>query len=351
MAFKKRKEIDEIKAFVEGGDIRKTLPVGSFTNLEEMTADDLAYQMESVFNQSLLMMWMFSMHIRDKFSNNIEMGNFIKKLREQNPYHPLCVVRQQTRNRYIHAGRLATKLGITDLDAIGVSPTAFYELASPKNSDIATKLIHHIKQDLAKKKQTKEVTRTVEYVERLIAQERSILGESQVDTTGNIDVMDYDKPRTELRIVKVHQNIAEDAVIDSVGNLIEDAIAHHEFVPPVALSSPEQAFTAINYGDRFAQSKVVDFAERRSGRDRRINSHEPELLERHGDEFDSHNPVYLSGLSTDDLLLELATRTEKKSAGEIKNDVMLFMERYDLSFSEQENIFEALKKWARTMQA
>jgi len=328
--FRTPQELEQRKAFIRG---EQEAELTSFADMSKMNADELADRMESIYNQSQLMIWMLCMHIRDRFGSDKDLGEFINNLRIKNPYHPLCVVTQQARNRYVHAGRLAAKLKITDFDTVGISPTAFYAIASPKNKNIADKVFNQVKRK----------NLPVDEIFRIIEQESAI---PEADEQA-LEVMDYDKPRSVLRSVKVFGNVAEDAIIEGVSELIEQEVAKHEVVAPVILTEPEA--TSVSYNKLFMQAKEepieVTINDEHVKHDWRIDG---DRRKRHDEKY-AHSPLH--EISADDLLLELAARREGKPFDDIKSDLMMFVERYDTSFTELEKLFDALKKWAKTMQA
>lgn len=356
MAFKSKKEIETLKSFVEGGDMKAVID-GSFADLKKLDVWELADRLESINNQSLMWTWMIAMAIRDHFHSDTEMGQFIKSLAEKNPHHPLCRIKQQHRNRFIHAARLCQALKITDINAVGISPTVFYKISAPKYKDFAQRLYHELKRKNLKEKDA----------DRVIAQITAI----QNETLTAPEKMDYDRPdmgRPALRIVKVIGNVAQDqpqdieisektAILDEICENIEDAVTHNECVPPVSITLMESPLTTQNVGYNALFSKSMSKTEPESEIivDRRQADRRgicPEALQKHNDKYDHGEMFTLGDVSSEDLILELATRScEHKTLEEAKADFMLLSEHYGLSFTQLEKLFDMLGKWAKSMQA
>ncbi len=346
VSFKSRQDVDKIKSFVEGGSLATIGDTGSFADLQSFDVWELADKLESIDNQSLMWKWMIAMHIRDHYPNDTEFGQFIKQLREKNPHHPLVTVTQQHRHKFIQAARLCQRLKITDINAMGISPTVFYKIAARKNDDYAERLYHALKKKNYKEKDA----------DRIIAQITSIPGITYEEPVA-LEKMDYDKPKTELRTVKVFGNIAEDAVIEEMGAAIEQSIERHEFVPPVSLTEAEQTTPEIGYDAVF--SRMRDKVEPDDAQEARNDDAWQGTERRKGVSLvarDQHNHKYeheafkLADVSSDDLILELATRVEHKSDEDVKADFMMLSERYEKTFTELSRIFKSLAKWADSLQ-
>ncbi len=349
--FKPRTDVDKIRSFIEGDGLTTIGDTGSFADLKRLDVWELADKLESIDNQSLMWKWIIAMHIRDHYPNDTEMGQFIKQLREKNPYHPLVTITQQHRHKFIQAARLCMRLKITDINAMGISPTVFYKIAAKKNEDCAERLYHALKKKNYKEKEA----------DRIIAQITSIPGIAHEEP--KLEKMDYDqdKPKTELRMVKVYANIAEDAIIEAMGEEIEQSIEHHELVPPVTLTAPEpeQTTQAVGYNAVFSQmrDKVepdepqedVVMTDTWTGPERR-KSVCPVVLEKHNEKY-SQDTFALADISSDDLILELTARIEHKSDEEVSSDLWMVSERYEKSFTELARIYRTLAKRADSLQA
>lgn len=346
--FKPRADVDKIRSFIEGEGLVTIGDTGSFADLKRLDVWELADKLESIDNQSLMWKWVIAMHIRDHYVNDTAFGQFIKQLREKNPYHPLATITQQHRHKFIQAARLCQRLKITDINAMGISPTVFYKIAAKKNEDYADRLYHALKKKNYKEKEA----------DRIIAQLTSIPGITH-EEPAVLERMDYDKdsPKTELRTVKVFGNIAEDAIIDAVGEAVEQSIEHHEFVAPVTLTAPEpeQTTQAVGYNAVFSQMRdKVEAIEPEAIPEKAIKSETwngperrrgvcPVALDQHHDKY-SQDAFKLADVSSDDLILELATRVEHKSDEEIAADLMMISERYERSFTELSRICKSLVK-------
>lgn len=351
MVFKSKHEVEAIKKFVEGEDFLSSRYTPSFADLKQLDVYELADRMESIHNQSLMMTWLICLSIREKFTNNREMGLFIKELQSKNPYHPLCVVNQQTRNRYIHAGRLLVKLKILDFNTIGIPATAFYDIAAPQNKDYADKVFNTVKKK----------NYSVEDIRRFIEQEKSIDTGKLIEEPAYqvVERIDYSKPQQELRTINVIGGIADD-ILDAIGEQIEDAIEHHEPVQPISLPVPEIAVSTQSVGYNAVFSQMRDNVDTKESEEvatkavswigpERRKSVCPVALDQHNNKY-AQESFKLADVSSDDLVLELATRIEHKSDEDVKADFMMISERYEKTFTELSNIFKSLVKWADSLQ-
>lgn len=348
MTFKTKKEL---RTLTSTGDV-------PFSNLKNFDVWELADQIGSIYNQSLLHIWMRALAIREKFESDTEMGQFVKKLAEKNPHNPLCKVSQQHRNRFIHAARLCLALKITDINEIGIQPTIFYKIAAPQYKQYSIKLYHALKSANFEDKKA----------EKIIAE---ITGKDKAKQSPVIEQPDQQKPaagKPSLRIVKVINNVAQEqpqdteigeisAILDEICENIEDAVTHNECVPPQSLTLVESPLTTQNVGYNALFSKSMSKTEPESEIivDRRQADRRgicPEALQKHNDKYDHGEMFTLDDVSSEDLILELATRScEHKTLEEAKADFMLLSEPYGFSFTQLEKLFDMLGKWAKSMQA
>ena len=304
--FKSKKQIEEIKAFVDGEfQVINAHPV-SYSQLSKLSLNELVDRMESVYNQSLLEIWMMCLAIREKFKSDPEMGKFIKTISETNPYHPLCVVKQQTRTNYINAARFCVKHRITNLKAIGMCPTALINLAMPKYRHVADNIFKGLK--------IENRNHSVAHVTKLIKDELS----KEIPTA--VEGVLVEKMPYEQDFVLTEQEIEEEP------DYIEGSFT--------SAGSDELKPVDTGYdGDfkRTIKQAQYDTEQVWPQVDRRAMSNDSHMIE-------------LSEISSDDLILELASRNEPRSAKERQDEIMLFVERFDASFSELRDDFEALKK-------
>ena len=333
LEFKSKKQVDEIRAFVDG-ELQTLKPeVISHAQLSKLSLDDLVERMESVHNQSLLEIWMICLAIREKFKSDPEMGRFIKTIAETNPHHPLCVVRQQTRTNYINAARFCVKHRITNLKTIGMCPTALCNLAAPKYRHVADKIYRELK--------VEQRNYSVAHVNMLIAKELSFDAEHE-NKVGLIEKMPYEHP---FALTKQDEKLHEIGIItEASGEPEQETEEAHDYI--------EGAFSRTD--DKAPESPQVGYDHVFIKHSIKQNQYDAEQVwpqvDRRAQSKDSHM-IELSDISSDDLILELASRTEPKSAKERQDEIMLFVERFDASFSELGEDFEALKKRVRKLVA
>jgi hypothetical protein len=285
-----------MKAFPNRGNLeqlRKTFTTGAeteditsaeltsewgFKDLKAMTPDQLADRMLQIDEQAVMLKWVIMMRIRDKFPSDREMGDFVNSIAKYNPEHPLCTITQQSRNRYIHAGRFITRHKITDLVKLKVTPTAVMEIAQPQYRDVADQVLADIR--------SKGFT--------------------------------VDQVIKKLKIAKAVNSgmdpvVAEEKIINPLPAVVKQ--------PPKAMPPPvtqAYVFKPVVTQDEYPPRQT-------SGMD--------------GVEL-TYEAFSLKEVRDEELLLELATRDASyASDGEIKENLLLFVERYQRSSKENEALF------------
>ena len=87
--------IDVLRNEVVGIDVLSTQAWQKFT------LNELVYKWEELEENYILLRWKLARHISDKFTSKKDYGQFLKKLRLDNPYHALCTIMQSTFYRYV----------------------------------------------------------------------------------------------------------------------------------------------------------------------------------------------------------------------------------------------------------
>lgn len=234
--FKKRAELEtnrqDLLANVEvieiGSEITN-IAVESTQTLRRLTVDQLVDKWDQLEDDYILLKWKLAMLISDKFKSKIEFGQFLQELRITNPNHALCVITQQTLNRYAHAARFCDRFGIYDLKAIRISPTAIYQLSKPANEAIVDKQFI----DKIKKKSL-----PVAEVERLIYQAHSITGSVVPEPSQTPAKKRIEPPAEKLADIQaVSEDYAQVNAFEQVAEEVDREIEQPEVVAPIDLSS------------------------------------------------------------------------------------------------------------------
>jgi hypothetical protein len=269
---------------------------------------EIMQRIAQVDNQSDLILWRLAAALRSKFKSMKLYGQFLHTLENDDTYGNIVSNRPRM-SRWVLYGNFCERMGITNLNTIGIDKSAITELAKPKHKNIARKIFDKIKHEGY---QYSEVMMMIE-------QESAVLTiEHQPDQKSNVERIDYHKSVTK-HIIPVKDNIAQDDYIDAIGVVVEESIEHYENVPPVALNLPESHVESISYNKIFSKQheKVETY-------------HEEETK--------------LADFSDEDLLLELATRKVDLSDSDIISELQMVSERYGKSFGEMANIGEKLVK-------
>ena len=186
-------------------------------NLKSLTLDQLVDRYEAIEYQSQLMQWVIIANIREKIPSKKEFGQFIQRLYDANPKHPLCVISQSQRNRYIRAGQFVLKHKITDLNDVALKPTVVYEIVDPKNTSVADAVF--------KKARAKDLS--VNQVRELIEVEKQLEFAEEA-----IEVVEEPREPVPPYVVPVVNNVAVQ-VNSAVDYLTEDeGYIDGEVVPP-----------------------------------------------------------------------------------------------------------------------
>ncbi len=144
------------------------IDVLSTKDLRKLTVNELVDKWNQLEGDYILLKWKLAMLISDKFKSKIEFGQFLQELRNTNPNHPLCTIKQSTFYRYTRAARFCDRFKIYDLNEIGISPTAIYDLSEITNEPVV---------DYRFIRSIKNKNLPVSEIKRLIYQAHSIAGE------------------------------------------------------------------------------------------------------------------------------------------------------------------------------
>lgn len=136
--------------------------------LQKNTLNELVHKWEELEGNYILLRWKLARHISDKFPSKKDYGQFIKKLRLDNPFHALCTIDQSTLYRYACAARFCEKFEIDDLNKTGLLPTAIYSLSKKANESVV---------DSSFVDSLKNNNLSVGEIDKLIFQAHSIPGE------------------------------------------------------------------------------------------------------------------------------------------------------------------------------
>lgn len=159
------------------------IDVLSTKDLRKLTVNELVDKWNQLEGDYILLKWKLAMLISDKFKSKIEFGQFLQELRNTNPNHPLCTIKQSTFYRYTRAARFCDRFKIYDLNEIGISPTAIYDLSEITNEPVV---------DYRFIRSIKNKNLPVSEIKRLIYQAHSITGELMPEP------IQSKKPETEL---------------------------------------------------------------------------------------------------------------------------------------------------------
>ncbi len=96
-----------------------------------LTLDELAYEYESVDQQSQMLKGRILLEARNRFKSDNEFGDWVVAV-------GLSDTSRQTRNVYMNFARF-----FQDRDRTGISLTAAYEISRPQNSDIAEEIYNY----------------------------------------------------------------------------------------------------------------------------------------------------------------------------------------------------------------
>ena len=104
--------------------------------LQKLSVNELVNIWGQVAANCILTNWNLAMLISDKHTSKKDFGRFLKKLRLDNPNHPLCTIKQPTFYRYACAARFCEKFKINNPFEIGISPSAIYILSEKANESV-----------------------------------------------------------------------------------------------------------------------------------------------------------------------------------------------------------------------
>lgn len=320
-SFKSRKEMEDLKSeFIEGGDESRSPSEWSFSDLKRLNENQLADRLESINNQSLVMTWVICMHIRARFRNDREMGQFINTIRDGDPDHPLCVG-QQSINRYIHAGRFITRHKINNLSQMGVSASAVYALSAPANLSVADEVFREVKR---KGYPVNEVKRRIEQakaVHTLEAPQREF---------PPLQIA-YDRRPTGSRVIQVENGQA----LEDLESPVEDEILTYEQEDMFPEEGSQEPAAPTSWVDEVVPQDNPACAQAY-----------PERLSYGIDRDLTGN---LSEVDDADLILELASRDASGlSDDQAITDLLLFAERYKRSYMKLIPLFMSAAQALKT---
>lgn len=164
--FKTPDEIEARRAFIAGADkdgiIKQPEDIWAFSDLKQLTNDELIDRLEQVDNQATLIKWRILWALRQRFPSDKLFGQYIADLKAT---RAICAGSHQEINRALHAGRFCEKYQITNLSSAGLLQSAVYALSRPSNDSITDQVY----------KQIKNKNVPVKDVERYIEQAKAVL--------------------------------------------------------------------------------------------------------------------------------------------------------------------------------
>ncbi|KJV05131.1 hypothetical protein [Methylocucumis oryzae] len=209
--FKTPNEMAARRAFIAGADkdgiIQQDSGVWSFSDLKNLTNDELIERLEQVDNQATLIKWRILWALRQRFPSDKLFGQYISDLKAT---RAICAGSHQEINRALHAGRFCEKYGIVNLSSVGLLQSSVYALSRPANETIADEVYKKIKN---KNVPIKDVERYIEQAKAVLTIDEQSANPEQMPYENSLGIDDGKKTQLEITesLIPLSSHIMETA--------------------------------------------------------------------------------------------------------------------------------------------
>ena len=280
MAIKKAASLEDRERFIN--ETKRTKEQKTLLEeLQAMTPDELLDRFESMYFQQQIVMWIIIAQLRSRFPSKKEFGQYLAKMRVDNPVHPLWANKESTITRYINAGQFVLKHNISDLNDVGISATVVYMLSEKINASVS---------DVVYKK-VRIKNYSVAEVARIINQEKSLQNDSDdISTTETDNTPEQLKPPSEKKLILVVDNVAQEAHTQNV-LYVEPEVPYQEVAERIDY---QHVAKEVEETDSYS-SEIIENVEYV-----RLNEHENRMIA-----IRLLNEISSKGLSEEDIFEEL----------------------------------------------
>lgn len=178
------------------------LSIFSFTDIKNLSDQDVLYRIDSITQQSELIRWRLWAGLRDRYPSTNAWGAFLEEARNR-PDRADCVIDVRDVYRCVLAGKFCEKHKIGDLNKAGIKKTVIYLLSQKGNAAVSDRIFQEIRR---KNVSIETVQRMIEEAKRGIEQSKAVLTIDKQPVAQTPERMEYE-PTVEPYTLQVESGV------------------------------------------------------------------------------------------------------------------------------------------------
>ncbi|MFZ2172349.1 MAG: hypothetical protein WAW61_22275 [Methylococcaceae bacterium] len=168
----------------------KQLSIFSFTDIKNLSDQDVLYRIDSITQQSELIRWRLWAGLRDRYPSTNAWGAFLEEARNRHDRAD-CVIDVRDVYRCVLAGKFCERHKIGDLNKAGIKKTVIYLLSQKGNAAVSDRIFQEIRR---RNVSIETVQRMIEDAKREIEQDKAVLTIDKQPEAQTPELMEYDRP-------------------------------------------------------------------------------------------------------------------------------------------------------------